>query len=693
MLQFDEKLDLDTLIKSKNIAKELSDETCAQIANHVYSAWSIDKNSRDKWEQNVKEDLDLAMQVVQEKSFPWPHAANVKFPLITVAALQLHSRMYPALISGSDLVKTKVFTEDEKVIQRARRIERHMSYQLLEEDEDWEAHQDKNFLIEAIVGTSFKKSYFCTRRQHNVSILVHPKDLFIPYFAPSLSAASRVTEQIYLSSNDIRQRVVEGIYREHDTWTDAAVEGSDVLETQAQEAEGISKPSNDPLTPFTLLEQHTWLDLDGDGYSEPYIITVRKDTRQLMRIVARYDTTSIKKTSDGRIYSIEPDEYYTQYTLIPSPDGGVYGMGFGTLLRSLNHSINTIVNQLTDAGTLSNTAGGFLGRGAKFRSGDNSFRPFEWKKVDSTGDDLHKSIIPLPVREPSDVLFKLLGLLISYGERVGMATDPMVGENPGQNTPAETSRNMISEGQKLFNGIFKRNYRAFTEELRKLYKLNQIYMKSREDFQDAAGDVYFANKDDYIFSSKVIKPAADPHMISDSERLNQATMIKQAAMSVPGYDKYEVEKNFLKAIRVLDVDKLFPDPKGPKAVQTPPPLKMQIEQMKAQAKMMDSKLKNQLGMAKLMSEVDVNRAQIANLYAQAEKALAEAKGVPTGHAIALIESQIGAAKAHQDGLLKALEIMQKAQGESKDDHQGDVAGMGTERGDAGVSEVPQGPAE
>src|SRR5258706_9432508 len=144
---------------------------------------------------------------------------------------------------------------------------------------------------------------------------------------------------------------------------------------------------------------------------------------------------------NNHIIRIDPVHYFTKYTFIPSPDGGFYGLGFGALLGPLNQSVDTLVNQLVDAGTMSNSGGGFLARGVKIKGGKSSFDPFEWKPVDSTGDDLRKNIFPLPIREPSNVLFQLLGMLVGYAEKISGATDIMTGVSPGQNTPAETSRN------------------------------------------------------------------------------------------------------------------------------------------------------------------------------------------------------------------------------------------------------------
>jgi hypothetical protein len=276
-----------------------------------------------------------------------------------------------------------------------------MSFQVLEEDECWEENMDKVLLSEAIVGSAFKKTYFDASLGHNVSEHVLAKDLYIPYFAKSLEKASRITQMLYLSSNDLISKARSGLYCDTNTSLTPETPESTPLEVASQESQGIVPTLSDSSAPFEVLEQHRYLDLDGDEYQEPYIVTIRKDTKQVLRIVARFSTTTIKKNAEGKITYITAHHYYTKFGFIPSPDGGIYDLGFGVLLGPTNESINTILNQLIDAGTMSNSAGGFLGRGAKLRSGDNTFKPFEWKRVDSTGDDLHKSIYPIPVREPS----------------------------------------------------------------------------------------------------------------------------------------------------------------------------------------------------------------------------------------------------------------------------------------------------
>ena len=414
--------------------------------------------------------------------------------------------------------------------------------------------------------------------------------------------------------------------------------------------------SIDDTTPYEILEQHTWIDLDGDGYAEPYIVYMRRDTKQILRIVARYFTTSIQRDAKGNVLSIQPETYFTKFPFIPSPDGGFYDLGFGSLLGPLNQSIDTLLNQLIDTGTMANTAGGFLSRGIKLRGGNYNFAPLEWKHVDTTGDDLRKGIMPLPVREPSQVLFTLLNLLINYGERIGGSVDILSGQNPGQNTAAETTRTMAEQGMKIFSGIFKRTYRSLKDEFRKLYRLNQLYLQGVEDYASDTGD-NFIDADDFSGPVSDVRPAADPNIVSDTQRIQQATALLQLASTTGGMNMYEVQKNYLKAMKVSNIDMLLPDPKGPNAIKPGPSEKVQIEQMKMQGKQEQFKGEMQLALAKLMQASELQQAKIHKLEADAILAVEQAGGVRTGHEIAMIDAQIGAAKAKHEGMQDSIKTI------------------------------------
>ena len=678
------------MLVASNIADMLDEQCLTTIGSHVVNEFEIDKESRSTWEKRVESAMMLALQVAETKSFPWQGASNIKFPLVTIAALQFHSRAYPALIPSSDIVKMNMDYNDSVDPEQFKineRVEKHMSFQLLKEDENWEAEMDKVLISVPIVGCAFKKTYWDFNENHPISENVLAKDFVVSYWTKNLKDCPRQSHVLYLSSNDVISRQRRGIWCDFDLNPPQQLPQDD-LTISSNKAQGVEQPQQDPATPYEFIEQHRWEDLDGDGFKEPYIVTVHRSTGKVVRIVANYFESSIKRNSKNQIINIKPESYFTKYSFIPSPDGGFYDIGFGILLGPLNESINTIINQLVDAGTMANTAGGFLSRGIKIRGGNYNFAPLEWKHVDSTGEDLAKGIYPLPVREPSGVLFTLLTTLVNYGERIVGSTDIMVGENVGQNTPATTATNMIDQGMKVFAGIFKRTYRALNDELRKVYRLNQLYLPSEHKFSSG-----YVTSQDYQQSADMLRPAADPHVVSDTQRIQQAQALVQASGTAPGFDQYQVMRRYLEALKVPNIDQVLPNPKGPNAIQQGPDVKIQIEQMKSQERQLSLQVKMKLGIMKLTQEAELNRAKIMQLQADAIKLLEEAGGEKEYQKIALLNAKIGAAKAHEDSVLRSIELMQKATSELGDVEYGTdatrVLGLGGTSSDQGPQEGPQ----
>ena len=691
-MELDVKLNINKLINAPNIADLLDERDLTTIGFRVINEFNLDKESRIQWEKRVENAMKLALQVSEAKSFPWTNASNIKFPLVTIAALQFHSRAYPALIPSDQVVKVDhdaSTNPDPRVVKeiedRNTRVEKHMSYQLLRQDDNWESEMDKVLITVPIVGCAFKKTYWDFNEDHPVSENVLAKDFVVSYWTKNLKDCNRQSHILYLSANDVLSRQRRGIWCEDFKLRPQQTIQEDDLSQAQDQAQGVYQPQSDPGTPFEFIEQHRWEDLDGDGFKEPYIITVHKDTRKVVRIVANYFDSSIKRNNKGEILNIKPESYFTKYSFIPSPDGGFYDIGFGILLGPLNESINTIINQLVDAGTMANTAGGFLSRGIKIRGGNYNFAPMEWKHVDSTGEDLAKGIYPLPVREPSNVLYTLLTTLVNYGERIVGSTDIMVGENVGQNTPAETSRTMAEQGMKVFAGIFKRIYRGLNEEVRKVYRLNQLYLPEQVNF---AGGAVLAS--DYQNDSTDLRPAADPHVVSDVQRIMQAETLKQTALMVPGFNVYKVMHRYLEALKIPNIEEVLPDPAGPNAIQSGPDVKVQVEQIKAQERKLSLETKFKLGVMKLQQEAELNKAKILKMEADAAKSLEEAGGVKAGHDIAMLQTKLGAAKAHQEGIMKSIELMMKAtEGAVEyDNNATGILGMGGQPSNQGSEESP-----
>lgn len=577
---------------SPNIAKDLDEQQLLSIGNDAYAGYDADLQSRSHWEKFLDDWTKLALQVTEHKTFPWNGAANVKYPLLAIAALQFHARAYPSLIpSNGKVVKCKVIGADptgEKA-SRARRISEHMSYQLMDEMDDWEEEMDKLLLTLPIVGTCFKKTYWDAGKQRNCSQLILPKSLVVNYWAKKLEDTERKTEIIPMSKRKLREKQLQQTYIDIElAEPTAAAMPQDKVNVFNQKI-----TEEDETTPYIILEQHTYLDLDEDGYSEPYIVTIEAASKKVLRIVANYDENTIKVDNSGKIVSITAKEYYTKYDFIPNPDGGFYSIGFGRLLGPINESVNTILNQLIDAGTLSNLQTGFIGKGLRIKMGDARFTPGEWKAVNATGDDLKKQILPLPVREPSQVLFNLLNLLITAGKELASVAEIMTGKMPGQNTPATTTMATIEQGMKVFTAVYKRVFKSMTREFRKLYLLNKEYLNPQEEIDVLDEPI---QQSDYLGPENDIVPAADPQATTSEERKAKAEGLLQL-MGLGTLSPQEVTKRILEAQEQPNIEALMPPPSPP-----PPDPKAQAIQMKAQLD--QQKALNDMAIARQKLELD-----------------------------------------------------------------------------------------
>jgi chaperonin GroES len=672
-----------------DLTHRFSEKDLQSIGEEVWAGYQADEQSRGRWLRRTQAAMDLAMQVQEAKTFPWANCSNVAFPLITIAALQWHARAYPELLGASEWVKFKTFGEDPdgKKMKQANKISAHMSFQLTEEDSAWEEEMDRGLLNEAIVGTIFKKSIFSASMGHNLSELVLAKDLVLNYYSKSVETAPRKTHCYPLTRNEIYERVRREQMRDvlKEEWFHGMVPPSEDLQrgVKADVRRGVEAPATpDSLTPFKCLEQHVSMDLDADGYAEPYVITILEECHVPLRIVTRFEWQHVQRNNRNQVISIRALEHFTKYGFIPNPDGGVYDVGFGVLLGPINESVNTNINQLNDAGTMATTAGGFLGRGVKFRSGQNSFSPFGWNRMDSTGEDIGKGVVPLPVREPSAVLFQLLTLMIDYANRIAGTTDVMVGENPGQNTPKYNMQAMQQEGSRIYNAIFKRQWRCMKDEFEKLFVLNGTYLPLSRD------PVFGVSREDYLGDPRAIRPSADPNLTSSAMRMEQASILATRALQVGGYNKDEVERNLLRAARVEAIDVFYP---GLDKIPPPPNPHVLVAQIKAEGD--KAKAKGHLAefLAKIESERELNKAKIVQLEAQAAKALMDADDADAMQRLAEFEAKIDAFKDIGGIYQKHVELLIK-QTEAEKDEQGPggggAGGMAKPSGNAGGAKSP-----
>jgi chaperonin GroES len=645
LMELKRKLDLNEIVSAPNVADLMELEDVSALGNEVLEGFRADLQSRGQWEEMYAAAMKLTLQVTEQKSEPWMGAANVKFPLVTIAAMHYAAKAYPLLIRGVDLVKCRVIGKVTPEKQsRADRIAAHMSYQLLEQDAGWEAEMDKLLMVQGIMGCAFKKSYFDAFCGHNKSVLVNPQDLVVNYWLKGdLNEGPRATHRFNYSKNQVHERVKRGFYSDFDLVGSTVVTSTSPLTEARDKREGLTRPADDDTTPVTILEQLCWYDLDGDGYAEPYVATVEEVSGKLRRLVARFNKSDITRNDDNDVVRIEPVCIYTKYGLIPAPDGGFYDLGFGRLLGPINDSVNTMLNQVIDAGTMSHYGGGFLGRGTRFRGGQYTFKPQEWKQVDSPGDDLRKNIVPLPVREPSRVLVELLMYLVGYGERIASANDVQVGENVGQNTPAATAQMMNENGARVFSAIYKRDWRSFRDELRVLYRLNQVYLQADAEFENLTnGAEAIVHVDDYMGPPTDVRPAADPTMVNSAKAVEDTAMVMGLAFKLPGFNRYLSVRRHLEARGIQDIDEVFPVPEGGDLQAPPDPkmLQIQIDQQRLELEKQELAADLQTTQIELQQAIAEGQARIMKLHSEAMKLQAEAKGVEQGHMIGFLQAQM-----------------------------------------------------
>ena len=607
---------IEDLIASPNIAEHLGNDELATLGDRCVREYVIDDNSRNDWKANIDKAMDLAMQVVERKNYPWPNASNVKYPLLTVAAIQFAARAYPAIVPSGNIVNCKVLGNDSGVPEtdqmgqpvpgpdgnvkwllppgakraKAGRISRHMSWQLREEMEEWEGETDTLLHILPIVGCCFKKTYYDSSLGRNVSQLASPKHIVVNYNAKSMELAPRITQEVRLYPHEIRERERAELF----------------LEREYGPPTGEDVDPDDEDAPHWFLEQHRRLDLDDDGYSEPYVVTVHKETRQVVRIVPRFSERDVKM--DGRkVVRIEPIQYFTKYSFLPSPDGGFYDVGFGTLLNPINHAVNSSLNQMLDAGHKQNAGGGFIGGGLRIKGGAVKLRLGEYKRLDVAGGTIKENVVDLKFGGPSSVLFNLLGLLIEAGKDISSVKDVMTGDAGPANEAATRTMARIEQGMKVFTAIYKRIYRAMRSEYKKLFRLNALYLE-KETYFTLLDDPEKVSPDDYDPSSLDVVPVADPNQVSDLQKMARAEFLMQFIQD-PWFEPKEVRLRILEAGNFEDRDELLvkEPPKDPKMLESADKIEVtkrraEIENALVQAQIAEIKSKIILNIAKAEAE-------------------------------------------------------------------------------------------
>jgi chaperonin GroES len=556
-----------------NIVSELDEQTLAKLASKAINGIKMDEESSFKWNDQMDDAMKIAKQTLEGKSWPWPNASNILYPLISSACIQFNARTNHEIIQGEKAVNVAVMIPDPQGTEedRAERLSDHMSYQLLGQSPNWRRDTDKLTMILAMAGTVYRKSYFDPIEKRPQIDLCLPSQIIIDNSISSLAAAQRITHVLHLSTNQILERMNGGIYEKY-SFEDLGIEDEEEIKEsgsgESEASDNLSQGSTDHSLE-EVYEQEMFADLDNDDYKEPYILTIHKNSEKILRIVARYDEESFLFGDDGQFVRIKPIEHYTDYHFIPSPDGSFLSMGFGRLLYPINSVINSTLNQLMDAGTLANLQCGILGKDSRDKKQEWKFKPgeFKWMNV-RAGSTLQQNVMPLPIKEPSAVLYNLLQFMIQTGEKLGSISDVLLGQAPGANTPATTVMAMIEQGMKVYSSMLYRLYDSFQSEFEKLYAINKKYLADEETFMFATKSG-MVRREDYEQPEYGVFPVLDPTMSSDAMRLARAQAL-EGMKEDPNIDPREVTKRFLKALKVPNIEEIMtpePDPNAPPPIE------------------------------------------------------------------------------------------------------------------------------
>ncbi len=490
----------------------------------------------------------------------------------------------------------------ETKADQADRIAGYLNYQLLDKDTAWVTEMDQAMHQFPAYGTVFKKVYrdpiFGNRSE-----LVSCRDLVINASYPSLERAPRFTQRFDLYPNQIKERQIDGRFLPGEliNTPQPAKEGEKRDETAVD-------PSLDKSAAHEFLEQHRLIDLDEDGYQEPYCVTLHVPSKKVVRITASYGTKDIVLKDDGSqtVARIKPYRYFVDYIFIPDIEGGPYGMGFGELLMHPVEVINSVINQMLDSGNLSTAGGGFIGKEFRLPKGATSISisPGKFMQTTFASDDIRKSIIPLEFQQPSPVLFQLLGFLVEQVEKIVSSPEVLSGEAP-PNQPATTTLALIEQGLKVFTGIIGRVLRALGQELKVLYDLNARYIPEDEaEYFNYGDDEQFVMGKDFDPAAADVVPVADASQSTDMQKMAKAEAIVNTLghpVLGPLINPMEAAKRYFEAMGISSQELLAEQPPQP-------PPDPQMEKVALDNKKFDE-------VEKPMAELDAGKKHIELLVA------------------------------------------------------------------------------
>ena len=557
-----------------NLADYVDESELSSLAGDILQSINQDKQSRSDWEKTYTDGLKyLGMKFDEGRSQPFEGSSGVIHPILAEAVTQFQAQAYKEMLPAKGPVKTQVIgARTVETETQADRVQEFMNFYIMNVMKDYDPELDMLLFYLPLAGSAFKKIYYDNVLNRAVSKFIAPEDLIVPYEASDLSSAERVTHAINMSHNEIKKQQLSGFYADVDVSKHSYDSDESEVQTEIDKLQGV-KSSYAEDRDHTVYEVHTILDLEGfedisedgepTGLKLPYIVTIDEQSEQILAIRRNYNEGDPFKNKIN---------FFVQYKFLPGL--GFYGLGLSHMIGGISKASTSILRQLIDAGTLANLPAGFKARGMRIRDEDEPLQPGEFRDIDTTGGSLKENLIPLPIKEPSNVLMQLLGILVDSGKRFAAIADTNIGDASG-NMPVGTTVALLERGTKVMSAIHKRLHYAQRLEFGLLAKVFAEYLPPDYGYETGTGPGAIKQTD---FDDRIdVVPVSDPNIFSQSQRITLAQELLTMVQSNPEIHgplgMFEAYKRMYAALGVDNVEALIQPPPD----TTPKPIDSGLE--------------------------------------------------------------------------------------------------------------------
>jgi hypothetical protein len=528
-----------------NLAEFIEESELESMASDLVSDFESDRESRSDWARAYVKGLDLLGMKIEDRQQPWAGASGVFHPVLTESVVRFQAQAMGELFPAGGPVRSKIMGKmtPEKADQ-ADRVQNEMNYLLTEEMTEYRDELEQMLFKLPLAGSAFKKVYYDPLMDRPCAVFVPSEEFVVSYGATDLMTCPRYTHVMKKSENEIRELQVAGFYRDVELPAPSP-DFSDIQE-KYDELDGESAVIEDDDR-HTILEMHVTINMpddfdDPDGIARPYVVTIDKSSREILSIRKNWYEDDQRKKK--RLH-------FVHYRYLPGL--GFYGTGLIHLIGGLAKSATSILRQLVDAGTLSNLPAGLKARGLRIKGDDTPLMPGEFRDVDVPGGAIRDSITFIPYKEPSSVLYSLLGNIVEEGRRIGSVADIQVGDTNAQ-APVGTTLALMERSMKVMSGVQARLHAAMKKELRLLAKIVHDYMPEEYAYE-VDGD--FSRTDDFDKRIDVI-PVSDPNAATMSQRIMQYQAALQLAQQAPQlYDMGKLHRQMLEVLGIQDAEDLI----------------------------------------------------------------------------------------------------------------------------------------